>query len=59
MPTQRIPLGHNIGTRDGTLTKDAKLGNAIIEVSKGENVSIVKRPGLTTYQTLEIGRAHV
>ena len=45
-------LAHNIATRDGTLTKDAKLGNAIIEVAKGENVSVVKRPGLTPYQSV-------
>lgn len=51
MPVTRVPIAHNIATRDGTLTKDSKLGNAIIEVAKGENVSIVKRPGLTPYQT--------
>ena len=32
MPTQRLPLAHNIATRDGTLSKDAKVGNAFIEV---------------------------
>ena len=51
MPVSRIPLGHNIGTRDGTLDKDSKVGNAIIEVEKKESLSIVKRPGLKTYQT--------
>lgn len=54
MPTVRIALGHNIGTRDGTLEKDAKLGNAVIEVEKGENISIVKRPGLSLFQDLEL-----
>ena len=51
MPVSRIPLGHNIGSRDGTLDKDSKVGNAIIEVEKKESLSIVKRPGLKTYQT--------
>jgi hypothetical protein len=51
MPVSRIPLGHNIGSRDGTLDKDSKVGNAIIEIEKKESTSIVKRPGLKTYQT--------
>ena len=55
MPTQRLPLAHNIATRDGTLNKDAKVGNAFIEVSQGENVAIVKRPGLVTYQSATAG----
>lgn len=54
MAISRIPLGHNIGSRDGTLDKDSKVGNAIIEVEKKESVSIVKRPGLKTYQTAPI-----
>jgi len=55
MPIIRVPLGHNIGTRDGTLTKDAKLGNAVIEIEKSESTAIVKRPGLSTYQTNSSG----
>ena len=55
MPVQRVPLAHNIGSRDGTLNKDAKLGNAVIEVEKGETISLVKRPGLSTYQTSTAG----
>ena len=55
MPISRIPLGHNIATRDGTLTKDAKLGNALIEVEKGENISIVKRPGMVVEQAEPTG----
>jgi len=51
MPVSRIPTGHNIGSRDGTLAKDSKVGNAIIEVEKKESVSIVKRPGLKVYST--------
>ena len=55
MATSRIPLAHNIGSRDGTLNKDSKLGNAIIEVEKKESIAAVKRPGLKTYQTLTAG----
>ena len=55
MPVTRVPLGHNIGTRDGTLTKDSKLGNALIEIEKKETLSIVKRPGLTSYQSVGTG----
>ena len=51
MAISRIPLGHNIGSRDGTLNKDSKVGNAIIEIEKKESTAIVKRPGLLTYQT--------
>ena len=55
MPVSRIPLGHNITTRDGTLNKDSKVGNAIIEVEKKESLSIVKRPGLKNYQSFGTG----
>ena len=55
MALARIPLGHNIGSRDGTLSKDSKVGNALIEVEKKESISIVKRPGLKTYQTVTAG----
>jgi len=55
MPLTRVPLGHNIGSRDGTLNKDSKLGNAIIEVEKSESLSIVKRPGLVEYQSVGTG----
>ena len=41
MPVSRIPLAHNIGSRDGTLNKDSKLGNAIIEVEKKESIAAV------------------
>jgi hypothetical protein len=51
MAISRIPCGHNIGSRDGTLDKDSKVGNAIIEIEKKESTAIVKRPGLKTYQT--------
>jgi hypothetical protein len=51
MAISRIPCGHNIGSRDGTLDKDSKVGNAIIEIEKKESTAIVKRPGLLTYQT--------
>jgi len=51
MAISRVPCGHNIGSRDGTLNKDSKVGNAIIEIEKKESSAIVKRPGLLTYQT--------
>ena len=51
MAISRVPMGHNIGTRDGTLNKDSKVGNAIIEIEKKESSAIVKRPGLLSYQT--------
>lgn len=57
MPTSRINLPHNIATRDGTLEKDAKLGNAIIEVAKSEYVSLIKRPGLSVLETVTLGQA--
>lgn len=55
MPLTRVPLGHNIGSRNGTLDKDSKLGNAIIEVEKSESLSIVKRPGMVEYQSVGSG----
>lgn len=55
MPLTRVPLGHNIGSRNGTLDKDSKLGNAIIEVEKSESLSIVKRPGMVEYQSVGAG----
>jgi hypothetical protein len=55
MPITRVPLGHNIGSRNGTLDKDSKVGNAIIEVEKSESISIVKRPGLSQLQSVGAG----
>lgn len=55
MPITRVPLGHNIGSRNGTLDKDSKVGNAIIEVEKGESLSVVKRPGMVEYQSVGAG----
>jgi hypothetical protein len=55
MPLVRVPLGHNIGSRNGTLDKDSKLGNAIIEIEKSESMSIVKRPGMVEYQSVGAG----
>ena len=50
MAVSRVPIGHNIGSRDGTLNKDSKVGNAIIEIEKKESSAIVKRPGLIPLQ---------
>ena len=46
MPIQRIPLADNIGSRDGTLDKDARTTNVVFEKS-GQHHTIIKRPGLT------------
>jgi hypothetical protein len=45
---------HNIGTRDGTLTKDAKMTNCLIE--KTENgTALIKRPGTFYYSSGNTG----
>ena len=41
----RLPLASNLTTRDGTLTKDAKIVNGFVE-SRGEEAGVFKRPGL-------------
>jgi hypothetical protein len=46
MPTtERVPLVANIETRDGTLSKDARMVNVVVE-QEGHSNNIVKRPGL-------------
>ncbi len=42
----RIPLANNLVTRDGTLTKDAKIVNGFVE-SRGDDSAVFKRPGTT------------
>jgi len=51
-----ISWGHPIGTRDGTLTTDAKMVNCFMEKEEGEGVAVVKRPG-TSYQSTATGTA--
>lgn len=41
----RLPIATSIESRDGTLTKDAKLVNCFVDV-EGETSFVVKRPGL-------------
>lgn len=49
-----ITLFHPISTRDGTLTKDAKLVNFFAEPSENGN-AVVKRPGLSLFQQNPVG----
>lgn len=51
-----LPLAHTLGTRDGTLTKDCKLVNCLVEV-EGDTATILKRPGLALVQELGAGKA--
>jgi len=51
-----ISWGHPIGTRDGTLTTDAKMVNCFMEKEEGEGVAVIKRPG-TSYQSTATGTA--
>ena len=51
-----LPLAHTIGTRDGTLTKDSKLVNCLVEI-EGQTATILKRPGLTLIQQNPAGEA--
>jgi len=51
-----ISWGHPIGTRDGTLTTDAKMVNCFMEKEEGEGVAVVKRPG-TSYASTITGTA--
>lgn len=50
----KIPLSQGINTRDGTLTKDAKMVNCYTEVSS-EGKSAVKRPGTSFVSTFGAG----
>lgn len=44
-----LPLAHTIGTRDGTLAKDCKLVNCLVEI-EGQTATILKRPGMVLVQ---------
>lgn len=48
-PAQSVSWCHSIGTRDGTLTKDAKIVNAFCEVTEN-GPALVKRPGTSAVQ---------
>ena len=56
----RIPLATTIESRDGTLTRDAKVKNGIVE-TRGEDVSPIvrKRPGLTDLGLVRAGAAQL
>lgn len=51
-----LPLAHTIGTRDGSLTKDSKLVNCLVEL-EGESATVLKRPGLSLVQQNPAGTA--
>jgi hypothetical protein len=47
----RLQLPNQLKTRDGTLTKDARLKNAFV-TKRGENFEVDKRQGTTIYAAL-------
>lgn len=54
----RLPLAANLTTRDGTLTKDAKIVNGFVE-SRGEEAGVFKRPGLINLGSVGTGLAQL
>jgi hypothetical protein len=48
---QPVTWSHTIGTRDGTLTTDAKMVNCYVENIDGSGPAIVKRPGTMYFPT--------
>ena len=52
-----ISWAHPIGTRDGTLTTDAKMVNCFAEKEEGESSAVVKRPGTEYWDTAVTGTA--
>lgn len=51
----RLPFVIVTSNRDGTVTKDARLVNCYIEVSKEGELDIYKRPGLATKAVVAVG----
>lgn len=54
----RIPAGTNLQSRNGTVTKDAKIVNGLIEVS-GDRAEVRKRPGITDNGLVRAGIAQL
>jgi len=52
----RIPLATDLTTRDGTLTKDAKLVNGFVE-SDGQSSAVFKRPAVNSNLVTVSGKA--
>lgn len=52
-----VSWAHPIGTRDGTLTADAKMVNCFVEKEEGEKSAIVKRPGTSYWVNNVTGKA--
>jgi hypothetical protein len=55
--TKRIPFASDLATRDGTLTKDTRLVNAVFE-RDGSDIYITKRPGLVN-QAVNAGLSNI
>lgn len=54
----RIPIAVNLESRDGTLSKDAKGVNCIVEVS-GQTKKVRKRPGCSDFGLVKTGVAQL
>lgn len=54
----RVPLAVNLESRDGTVAKDARILNGIVEV-KGEQTTVRKRPGLLELGLVKTGAAQL
>jgi hypothetical protein len=54
----RVPLGVNLESRDGTVSKDAKVMNGLIE-AKGDAPIVRKRPGVTDLGSVHSGTAQL
>lgn len=54
----RIPIAVNLESRDGTLSKDAKAVNCIVEMN-GNKKKVRKRPGLSDFGLVKTGVAQL
>ena len=55
----RISLGADLDSRDGTLTRDAKCVNAVIEITDPQTAFVSNRPGNTDLGLLRAGTAQL
>jgi hypothetical protein len=54
----RVPLGVNLESRDGTVSKDAKVLNGLIE-REGDSTIVRKRPGTVDLGNVKTGTAQL
>lgn len=54
----RLPLATDLTSRDGSLDKDGKIANGLVEVS-GESAVIRKRPGMYDLGSIGVGAAQL